>query len=439
MSKAGSILDKILGNSEEDLKKLNIGLTELRDLHEKLSAKYSLRSDLVELTDQRRTVAKEFSAEKEKFSQAIAESNVVKNQLLAQLAKFEEFDNQISEIKESLDATDDDGDTYYQKLLSITNSENIESISALIGKIKSEYQSLFEVDGNNENIIDRIKQVDSEFQDMYHEIFVKEINGHDGEKTTKSSLSYAQFNQLNDFYTKVFVGDEFFGGVSLQEQTDTWRNELDKFYTKIFGNEKQPSLELELETRLAALKEVEIEAKKVIDLSSDAGLAGGFVEKGKQARTNKFIALCVFILALVLLALFNFITIDFTKLNQITIQSIVIRFLINLPLLWLATVANINLNKYARLEEEYAHKESLAKSYERYKSEVEKLDDLEQVDNLKAELISINLEAFRKNPAKTMHKAKSNLPFFGERSVQVKANDQDKKKVDDKKKPDSED
>jgi len=35
--------------------------------------------------------------------------------------------------------------------------------------------------------------------------------------------------------------------------------------------------------------------------------------------------------------------------------------IINMPFIWIAIVSNINLNKYARLEEEYAHKESLAK------------------------------------------------------------------------------
>ncbi len=141
-------------------------------------------------------------------------------------------------------------------------------------------------------------------------------------------------------------------------------------------------------------------------------MAGGFVEKGKQARANKFVSLAVFVSALVLLALFNFLTINFNALDHITIQSIVIRAILNLPLIWIATVANVSLNKYARLEEEYAHKESLAKSYERYKDEVDKLEEPDLTDTLKAKLIDINLSAFRKNPADTMKDARSNIPFF---------------------------
>ncbi len=267
MSKTTKFLDKLLGNSEEDIKQLEDGLKEIRDLNERLTAKYSLRSDLVELTDQRRTVAKELTIEKDKITQVIAEANVIKEQLLLQLAKFEKFENEIIKIKDLLDAENGEGETYYEQLLSIIDVENIETISTLVEEIKLEHTSLYDVDENNENTIDRIKKIDAEFQDIYNEIFVREIDGLDGEKTTKSNLSHDQFNQLDSFYKKVFVGDEFYGDAGIQKQTEIWNSELNAFYRKIFGDEKQPSLELELDRRLASLKEVEIEAKKVINLS----------------------------------------------------------------------------------------------------------------------------------------------------------------------------
>ena len=114
-----------------------------------------------------------------------------------------------------------------------------------------------------------------------------------------------------------------------------------------------------------------------------------------------------------LLAIFNFKTIDFNALDKITLISITIRLVINIPLIWIATVANLNLNKYSKLEAEYGHKESLAKSYEKYKDEILKLhqissDNQEAYDNIYADLIKINLEAFKKNPADGMDTAKSN-------------------------------
>ena len=72
------------------------------------------------------------------------------------------------------------------------------------------------------------------------------------------------------------------------------------------------------------------------------------------------------------MGIFNFNTIDFKNLKDIDLISIITRFMINIPFLWIATVANINLNKYTKLEQEYSHKESLAKSFERYKKYLEK-------------------------------------------------------------------
>ena len=74
----------------------------------------------------------------------------------------------------------------------------------------------------------------------------------------------------------------------------------------------------------------------------------------------------------------------------------------------IATVANINLNKYTKLEQEYSHKESLAKSFERYKTEIEKLDriDSEKSNSLIMNLMELNLEAFKVNPANSIDKIK---------------------------------
>ena len=148
------------------------------------------------------------------------------------------------------------------------------------------------------------------------------------------------------------------------------KNTLDKFYLKIFGDEKNPSLDHELTARLDNLKSVEQEATKTLNQASSAGLAGGFFDKVNQAKESKKNNLYVFGISLFLLALFNFTTIDFEKLDQISITSIIVRLILNVPLIWIATVANINLNKYTKLEQEYGHKEALARSFEKYKSEI---------------------------------------------------------------------
>jgi len=126
-----------------------------------------------------------------------------------------------------------------------------------------------------------------------------------------------------------------------------------------------------------------------------------------------------------LLALFNFLTIEFDKLDQITITSIIVRVILNVPLIWIATVANINLNKYSKLEQEYGHKEALARSFEKYKSEIITLNaETDETIYLKTKLLDLNLEAFRKNPADGMETAKS-VSFFEKMIPNIKKEKQE--------------
>jgi len=135
--------------------------------------------------------------------------------------------------------------------------------------------------------------------------------------------------------------------------------------------------------------------------------------------------LWVFGISLFLLALFNFLTIEFDKLDQITITSIIVRVILNVPLIWIATVANINLNKYSKLEQEYGHKEALARSFEKYKSEIITLTaETDETIYLKTKLLDLNLEAFRKNPADGMETAKS-VSFFEKMIPNIKKEKQE--------------
>ena len=47
--------------------------------------------------------------------------------------------------------------------------------------------------------------------------------------------------------------------------------------------------------------------------------------------------------------------------------------MINAPFIQAATFININLNKYFKLKQKYAHKESLTKSFKRYKDQIKDL------------------------------------------------------------------
>ena len=119
---------------------------------------------------------------------------------------------------------------------------------------------------------------------------------------------------------------------------------------------------------------------------------------------------------------FNIWLFDETDFTEMNLQKLLFKITINAPLIWIATIANVNLNRFSKLEQEYSHKESLAKSYERYRAEIEQLEKLgvKGADELKIKLLITNLEAVQLNPASYTNTEKKYFSFF---SFMSKPND----------------
>lgn len=92
------------------------------------------------------------------------------------------------------------------------------------------------------------------------------------------------------------------------------------------------------------------------------------------------------------------------------------------PLLWLAYVANKNLNLSKRLIEEYTHKEVLSKTFEGLSSQISEIDDEDISSELRIKLIYNILEVSSENPGKLITDYnKADHPLFDalEKSVQL--------------------
>lgn len=83
------------------------------------------------------------------------------------------------------------------------------------------------------------------------------------------------------------------------------------------------------------------------------------------------------------------------------LNNIIYKLPFILPSFWLVIFISRRRNEAQRLEQEYAHKEALAKSYESYKQQIEKLDEKDKNELLPI-LMKNMLEAIALNPAKTL-------------------------------------
>lgn len=396
------------GLRPEDEKILRDLIKQNKEVLEKISAMYLLKDDLIEVTDRRfgatKIIENEVSNLKSEINKVITE----KNRVIQSLAILSQLNNQIEKFKNLMNNQYSDDILLIDKLEEILNKEQIEEIEQLQQEI-IEFHSRIHESKDEISIYDK---VDNFLINMNKaQRFLEETVEFNGVPVAKKDVVKKQYEQITDYYDNLFGESE--EDYSRVQELNEKISELEDFHSKIFGNEKRPSFQEDLDKRLQELKGVESEARKVINLASDAGLAGGFVEKAKEAKKNKWWSVGFLILSLLIMffynrELFNNIPDIQNQINNGSIIWVILKMTVNAPLLWLAVVANINLNKYSRLEQDYAHKEALAKSYERYKTEISKLSsEDEQVENLKQDLIRINLEAFKLNPADNMETAKS--------------------------------
>lgn len=401
---------KVFGLKSNDEKKLREGLAQLRSLNDYLSSTYSLRSDLKDLTDNRFTVRillqdelAKIKQHQEELKQKTLELTQLKQQLEESLSAIEDLD--------SILAQDEQGASTYSKILDLTREENLETLQTGSDKIHELYYELFDKQENEKSKIEKLKYEISKIQVAYEDLFDL-LN--DNEETKVKELE-RKIDELSQYYDDLFISNDP-DTKSKKELIDFQLKRIQNFYDKIYGNEDKniPALSQDLENRLTNLGNVEERAKSVIGLSSEAGLAGGFVVKVKEAKKGQKISIIVFIIMVLAIFGFNFYLFDKSDFLNMKWDTFLFKVLINAPLIWIATIANINLNRFSRLEQEYSHKEALAKSYERYKTEIQELEKLGVTgsEELKLKLLEINLEAFKVNPAEQSDKAKPDFSIW---------------------------
>lgn len=400
----------VFGLSESDEKKLRDGLAQLRALNDYLSSTYSLKSDLKDLTDNRFTVRVLLQDELSKIS--VHQQDLIKktNEVSQLKIKLDESLVAIEKIQ-SVIATDENGHSHYSRLLELTNEDSLDILESESDKIHTAYTQLFDRNGEDTSKIDRVNYEIKKISDQYEKLF-DELNDNN---ETKVKEFERKINELVKYYNDLFVAEDP-DNESKNEQINFQLARVQNFYDKIYGNEEKniSALSKDLDNRLENLKKVEDRAKSVIGLSSEAGLAGGFVVKGKEAKEGQKYSIIVFVIVVLLIFVFNLYVFDKKDFLDIKWEALLFKLLINAPLIWIATIANINLNRFSRLEQEYSHKEALAKSYERYKTEIQELEQLGVTgsEELKLKLLEINLEAFKVNPAEHSDKAKPDFSIW---------------------------
>ena len=138
--------------------------------------------------------------------------------------------------------------------------------------------------------------------------------------------------------------------------------------------------------------------KQIEDLlpgATSAKLAGSYHKARTEKKTKWY--WIGFIGALIALMM----TYIFILLKEITWMTIVTRTITGIPLVWIAWYCQKSISQTNRIKEEYHHKQRVMAVFDGFSKQIDELtkDNLEQNKEKKLELISVIINAIKKNPA----------------------------------------
>ena len=331
------------GMDEKDKNELVRLLSQIKNTNESLIAKYELRSDLIQLVDKRQGAARVVKEEVDTLRKEINELKAQKQSLTNEVNTILKFKEDFEELKRLVESETSTGQPLATAISNLLNVENYEEWLKKSKTLDELFKDVYlPMEDRGISKTEFIQNTYDRSEELNKYLFEKDGNVEvDGVATTRDFSLRRSYKLIDEYHRKLFISslDEDDNEIpSITAQIDKKKVELENFHTKIFGdnNAQKVSLSDALDERLKQLKLVENEARNVMNLSSTAGLAGGFFEKAKEAKHNKWGSLFVFAGALILLASFNFNHIDWKNLDSITLQSIAIRVMLNIPLLCLS-------------------------------------------------------------------------------------------------------
>lgn len=211
---------------------------------------------------------------------------------------------------------------------------------------------------------------------------------------------------------------------NIYEETSSARKKFSDSYRKLYGdNEEEQGLESKLKSLFSDyesnLDEHKSRSEELIHQIEGALSGATNVELAKafydQKQSYKWPKNGWTIVFMICIGLMVYLANDLNTLSNGSIDygiELLKRLPLFGPLIWLALFASKQQAQSKRLQEEYAHKESVAKTYVGHKRQIEKLENSSAKDELIAQLAASTIEAIEFNPSSTLEKQshKEDLP-----------------------------
>jgi len=357
-------------------------------------------------------------------------ANTYLDQILTSLKPYSLYDNKLKRsLRTAIRAYISEIDTH---LKNIPNTqEEYDKAVELREKIESYYNEIFIGDEETNAIKEQISSILTSINEQFDEIesFHTRLLIDDEEESLSTQIENAKksidedteeakelltetsskVQELKEFYFKIFGTPNEETGVlegGLKQELDTRLKELDEY-----KNNQTKAFETLISDKIKALEEYEAEQKERIENlykkieehlpgATSAGLAKAYEKRRKFYQFPIFTWNVVFVIAMLIMIYFGYKNLQDVKSWEDALKHILHYTPIYLPAIWLAIYASKRRSESRALEEEYAHKEALAKSYSSYKLQIEEIGGEDK--GLIEKLLDKTIDTVSDNPSKVL-------------------------------------
>lgn len=313
-----------------------------------------------------------------------------------------------------------------------------------VGELELFQKNASKVKSELENEMSRSQMLRTEIEEYRDSIFSKRgikdsiehllnnLKSKSSEITKFNNLIYSEHGlkqKIDNFSSSISKDSKYIN--ELKDRGMNTLQELEQFYNKIFGEDdlngnKTGGLKQEIEQRTKDLEELKQEQKKRYDElnkqienllpgATSAGLSSAYNEmRNKFSKSAKWYAggfyVSLSILLVTILSIRDVVLVDKIPLDKgiwisllVLLGNFAVKIPFIIPALWLVIFMSRRRSEAERLSQEYVHKEVLAKSYDSYKQQIEKLSKEDQKELLPV-LMEGMIRAISLNPAETLDK-----------------------------------
>lgn len=296
-----------------------------------------------------------------------------------------------------------------------------EEVTTIKNNISSYEKELFENDGDSKGIKDSIQELFSNFKEeknkisqFYHEALIGDESNNSIKKKVLDALATIQAEQAKALKYVESISEE--------------KRDLEELYLKVFGDEDSDNektkhgLYEEVNRRIKQLDQFYEDQKLKLDAqfkeiegllpgATSAGLSQAFLDMKISFNdpiknfTRMFYDSLALIIVIAFIAMIDTVGTNGIKfIHYDSIGEFASTLGWKLPVIgaaiWLAAFASKRRSEAQRLQQEYAHKEAIAKSYHGFKTQIESLRQEDQA--MLRTLMTKAIESLAENASKTL-------------------------------------